>query len=47
MSNTGKFMDTTPFLKVAGVTTVTEPISSDHSLRQEIYFKVITREITY
>jgi hypothetical protein len=40
MSNIGKFHDTTAFLKVAGLTSSTEQISSDHSLRQDIYFKV-------
>ena len=40
MSNTGKFNDTTPFMKVAGVTTASQAVTSDHSLRQDVYFKV-------
>lgn len=40
MSNSGKFMDSTPFIKPAGTTTATEATSSDHSLRQDLYFKV-------
>ena len=40
MSNTGKFKDQTPFLRNAGVTTATQNVTSDHSLRQDIYFKV-------
>jgi hypothetical protein len=40
MSNTGKFVDQAPFLRNAGVTTATEGVSTDHSLRQDIYFKV-------
>jgi hypothetical protein len=41
MSNKGKFMDNTPFLKVAGVTTGIEGNNADQSLRQDVYFKVI------
>jgi hypothetical protein len=40
MSNTGKFMDHTPFIRTAGVTTMTENTTSDHSLRQDVYYKV-------
>jgi hypothetical protein len=40
MSNTGKFSDKTPFLNTAGVTTTTNGVTSDHSLRQDVYFKV-------
>lgn len=40
MSNAGKFKDYTPFLRNAGVTTATESVRSDHSLRQDLYFKV-------
>ena len=40
MSNTGKFVDQAPFIRNAGVTTATGSISTDHSLRQDIYFKV-------
>ena len=39
MSNTGKFVDNTPFLRTAGVTSMTAGVSSDHSLRQDLYFK--------
>jgi hypothetical protein len=40
MSNAGKFKDYTPFLRNAGVTTATESVRCDHSLRQDLYFKV-------
>ncbi len=40
MSNTGKFRDSVPFIRSAGLTTTTGGVSSDHSLRQDVYFKV-------
>lgn len=40
MSNMGKFRDSVPFIKSAGVSSATEGISSDHSLRQDLYFQV-------
>jgi hypothetical protein len=41
MSNTGKFKDRAPFLKVAGITSTITGNSADQSLRQDLYYKVI------
>jgi len=40
MSNTGKFKDRTPFLRVAGITSSVYGASVDQSLRQDIYYQV-------
>ena len=44
MSNTGKFVDSSPFIRCAGMTTASQVVTSDHSLRQDVYFKVIISE---
>lgn len=41
MSNKNRYMDHTPFLKMAGVTAALDGVTSDQSLRQDVYFKVI------
>lgn len=41
MSNTGKYKDRAPFLKVAGVTSTINGTSADCSIRQDLYYKVI------
>lgn len=41
MSNTGKFNDRTPFLRVAGITSSVYGASVDQSLRQDLYYQVI------
>lgn len=40
MSNTGKFKDRTPFLRVAGITSSVYGASADQSLRQDLYYQV-------
>ena len=40
MSNSGKFNDRTPFLKVAGISTCEFGASADQSIRQDFYYKV-------
>lgn len=46
MSNTGKFKDRTPFLRVAGITSSVYGASVDQSLRQDFYYQVnIIKEI--
>jgi hypothetical protein len=40
MSNAGKFRDSAPFINSAGISTASEAVTSDHSLRQDIYFQV-------
>lgn len=40
MSNTGKYKDRTPFLRVAGLTSSVYGASVDQSLRQDLYYKV-------
>lgn len=40
MSNKGKFLDNTPFLKTAGITTAIEGDNTDQCIRQEVYYKV-------
>ena len=40
MSNTGKFKDRTPFLRVAGITSSVYGASVDQSLRQDLYYQV-------
>jgi len=42
MSNTGKFIDRTPFLRVAGITSSVYGASADQSLRQDLYYQVNT-----
>lgn len=42
MANKGKYYDNTPFIPMAGATTVLEGIGSDQSIRQDLYFKVKT-----
>lgn len=39
MSNSGKFIDTTPFLRHSGHTSAIEGLSADNSLRQDLYNK--------
>ena len=40
MSNTGKFKDRAPFLRVAGITSTVFGNSADQSLRQDLYYQV-------
>ena len=40
MSNTGKYQDRAPFLKVAGITSTVFGNSADQSLRQDLYYQV-------
>jgi len=47
MSNTGKFKDRTPFLRVAGITSSVYGASADQSLRQDLYYQVIFIKITF
>lgn len=42
MSNKGKFVDFTPFIRPAGITTAIENLNADQSIRQDIYFKPST-----
>ena len=42
MSNKGKFVDSTPFIPFAGVTTAIENLNADQSIRQDLYFKPST-----
>lgn len=39
MSNQGRFKDSTPFMNVAGTTTVQQGVTTDQSLRQDLYYK--------
>lgn len=41
MSNKGKFINNTPFLREAGITTAIEGNNTDQCIRQDLYFKVI------
>jgi hypothetical protein len=43
MSNTGKFKDRTPFLRVSGITSSVYGASADQSLRQDLYYQVLLR----
>lgn len=45
MSNQVKYYDYTPFIRVAGVTDKFQG-STDQSLRQDLYFKVLKNFIT-
>lgn len=45
MSNTGKFKDRAPFLRVAGITSTVFGNSADQSLRQDLYYQVKKRKI--
>lgn len=47
MSNTGKFKDRAPFLRVAGITSTVFGNSADQSLRQDLYYKVNKQFILY
>ena len=38
MSNKGKYVDYTPFIRPAGSTTALEGVSADNSIRQDLYF---------
>ena len=42
MSNKGKFVDSTPFIPFAGVTTAIENLNADQSILQDLYFKPST-----
>ena len=43
MSNKGKFVDNTPFIPFAGITTALEGVSVDNSIRQDLYYKPSTQ----
>lgn len=42
MSNKGKFIDNTPFLRTSGLTTALEGVTADQSIRQDLHWRAIT-----